>query len=123
MNMGFRSRLCLLLGLAALCGCSRERTVDCEPTERYSTARSVAPVQIPDDLSPPDEADALRWPPVAPAPRDASQACLEVPPAFFGGGRPGRSDQDNDDAAADAEANAPADDRAPGTDSERVIEN
>jgi len=122
--MGFRSRLCLLLGLAALCGCSRERTVDCEPTERYSTARSVTPVQIPDDLSPPNETDALRLPPVAPAPRDgSSEACLEVPPAFFGGGRPGRSAQENDDAAADAEANAPTDDRAPETDAERVIEN
>ena len=114
----------MLLGLAVLCGCSREQTVACEPTERYSTARSVAPVQIPDDLSPPDEADALRLPPVASAPRDGSSAaCLEVPPAFFRGGRPGRSDQENDDAAADAEANAPADDRAPETDAERVIEN
>jgi hypothetical protein len=79
-------------------------------------------VQIPDDLSPPDETDALRLPPVVPAPRDgSSEACLEVPPAFFGGGRPGRGNQENDDA--EAEANAPTDDRAPETDTERVIEN
>lgn len=128
MKMRLRARLCLFLGLAAVCGCSRQQTADCEPTERYSTARSVAPVQIPDDLSPPDETDALRLPPVVPAPRDgSSEACLEVPPSFFAGGRPGSTGRENDDAAAgregDAEANTPTDDSAPETDSERVIEN
>lgn len=82
--------LCWLLGLGVLAGCSREQTIDCEPTERYSTARSVSPVQIPDDLSPPDESDALRLPPIAgTAAGDASRGCLEEPPPFARGVRPG----------------------------------
>jgi uncharacterized lipoprotein len=78
----------LALGIAA--GCSREPTRNCEPNERYSTARSTGPVQVPDDLSPPDERDALRLPdPAVSAAPVATDACLETPPPFSEQ-RPGR---------------------------------
>jgi uncharacterized lipoprotein len=88
--MRFVAPLCLTLGLATIGACSRDEVARCEPPDRYATARSVAPVQIPDDLSPPDETDALRLPPVAPSPTDPPSAgCLEAPPPFFDTGRPG----------------------------------
>ena len=76
---------CLIVGLAAIAGCSRQDAVPCLPESRYSTARSAPPVQIPDDLSPPNEVDALRLPPetVVAAPLVAGE-CLEAPPSFFG---------------------------------------
>lgn len=55
---------------------------------RYSTARSVPPVQIPSDLSPPNEEEALRLPPDLGAGVDApTEECLESPPSFSGGAR------------------------------------
>jgi uncharacterized lipoprotein len=74
---------CLIVGLAASTGCSRQEVGPCEPEARYSTARSAPPVQIPDDLSPPNESDALRLPPltVVSGPIVAG-ACLEAPPPF-----------------------------------------
>lgn len=115
--MQSRARLCLALGLVAVCGCSRNQTADCEPTARYATARSVAPVQIPDDLSPPDESDALRLPPVvASSAESASGGCLEAPPPFFSTGRPGIDPPPSDDAEAAPQADAPA--PAPGGDRE-----
>lgn len=76
---------CLIVGLAAVAGCSRQEAVPCQPEARYSTARSAPPVQIPDDLTPPNEADALRLPPqaVVSAPLVAGE-CLETPPPFSG---------------------------------------
>jgi hypothetical protein len=110
--------LCWLLGFGALAGCSRQPTVDCEPTERYSTARSVSPVQIPDDLSPPDESDALRLPPATGVAAENSRAgCLEAPPAFSRGTRPERAPTTPDQApASDAQQVEPEDPN-------RVIEN
>ena len=88
--MRFVAPLCLTFGLAAIFGCSRDEVARCEPPDRYATARSVAPVQIPDDLSPPDETDALRLPPVVPSPTEQpAGGCLETPPPFFDTGRPG----------------------------------
>lgn len=80
---------CLIVGLAAIAGCSRQPTTPCEPDVRYSTARSAPPVQIPDDLSPPNENDALRLPPAAVADGAGTAGeCLETPPSFFGESRP-----------------------------------
>ena len=80
---------CVIVGLAAVTGCSRQQTAPCEPEARYSTARSVQPVQIPDDLSPPDESDAIRLPAdVAPVAPITAGECLETPPPFFGDSRP-----------------------------------
>ena len=80
---------CLIVGLAASHGCSRQDVGPCEPEARYSTARSAQPVQIPDDLSPPNESDAIRLPPIGVASGPiVAGACLEAPPAFSGDSRP-----------------------------------
>jgi hypothetical protein len=90
----------LIFGFAAITGCSRQPTTPCEPDARYSTARSVPPVQIPDDLSPPNENDALRLPPVAVAPGSATAGeCLEAPPSFFGESRPFQVSGDSEEQA------------------------
>jgi len=85
---------CLIVGLAAVMGCSRQDAAPCMPEARYSTARSAPPVQIPDDLTPPNENDALRLPPEAVVSRPVvAGECLESPPPFFGdSARPVRSD-------------------------------
>jgi len=120
--MQFRTRLYFALGLVAICGCSRNQTVDCEPTDRYATAQSVAPVQIPDDLSPPDETDALRLPPLVASSQDrTSGGCLETPPPFFATGRPGIDPPPTNNAEPAPETDAPASAPAPG--GERAIEN
>jgi len=70
------------LGCVILVGCHRSNTSGCEDTRRYATAASASPVQIPDDLTPPSETDALRLPPVVANNRAPTQPCLEDPPAF-----------------------------------------
>src|SRR6187399_3045060 len=80
---------CLIVGFAAITGCSRGETLPCQPEARYSMARSAAPVQIPDDLSPPDESDAIRLPTdLAPVGSITAGDCVEKPPSFFGESRP-----------------------------------
>lgn len=109
--------LATLVIAATLAGCSREKSLNCESVERYSTARSTQPIQIPDDLTPPSEEEALRLPPnTAAAPRSPSQPCLESPPSFFGEGRPGRTGRPSEPAA-------PADGPAAPEDPERSISN
>jgi len=89
---------CSLVALAAIAGCSRQETVSCQADTRYTTARSAPPVQIPDDLSPPEEEDALRLPPDAGAVAQAAPGeCLEAPPSFFGESRPFQRSADPDD--------------------------
>jgi hypothetical protein len=70
------------LGCAVLTGCHRGNTTGCEDTRRYAKAASATPVQIPDDLTPPSETDALRLPPITTNNRAPTQPCLEDPPAF-----------------------------------------
>jgi predicted small secreted protein len=70
------------LGCTFLVGCHRSNTSGCEDTRRYAKAVSASPVQIPDDLTPPSETDALRLPPVPNNNRAPTQPCLEDPPAF-----------------------------------------
>jgi hypothetical protein len=80
-----RSRLfvaAVCFGCAYLAGCHRGNTSGCEDTRRYANAVSSTPVQIPDDLTPPSETDALRLPPVVANNRAPTQPCLEDPPAF-----------------------------------------
>jgi len=80
---------CVIVGLAAITGCSRQDPLPCTPEARYSSARSAQPVQIPDDLSPPNENDAIRLPPdPAPVASITAGDCLEAPPPFFGDSRP-----------------------------------
>ena len=97
---------------------------------------------MPDDLTPPNESDAIRLPPnlVAVASVTAGE-CLEAPPSFFGESRPFGVSPDSDDEpqrqtrrearrAARAEAPAaqpeaaPAEPREPApADDDRVIDN
>jgi len=98
--MHFCRTWCAIVGLVAIAGCSRQETTPCEPDVRYSTARSAQPVQIPDDLSPPDESDAIRLPTDVGAGAVASITageCLETPPPFFGDSRPFVNDADAED--------------------------
>lgn len=68
-------------------GCSGERGLSCESSERYDSASSVAPIRVPDDLSVPDESEALRVPfPTSGAEPPSAIECLETPPDFFEGG-------------------------------------
>ena len=81
--------MCVIVGLTAIASCSRQGTGPCEPEARYSTASSAQPVQIPDDLSPPDESDAIRLPTdVAAVGSITAGVCLEKSPPFFGDSRP-----------------------------------
>jgi hypothetical protein len=77
-------------------------------------------VQIPDDLSPPNESDALRLPPdpgVSGTP--TSGPCLQNPPSFFGESSPFQRDADAEESAAPpVERSAPR-----GAADDRVIDN
>jgi hypothetical protein len=55
-------------------------------------------VQIPDDLSPPDESDAIRLPSdVGSVSSITAGECLEAPPPFFGDSRPFIEDEASDE--------------------------
>jgi uncharacterized lipoprotein len=97
--MHLRRISCAIVALAAVAGCSRQETIQCDPEARYSTARSAPPVQIPDDLSPPDESDAIRLPSdVGPVSSITAGECLEAPPPFFGDSRPFVVDADSEES-------------------------
>lgn len=79
-------RLILVLSLAALAAaCSGERRMSCVDPERYETSTTSPPIRVPDDLTPPDESDALVIPQVPQTELSgvASEGCLEAPPDFF----------------------------------------
>lgn len=117
--MTSRALWCSIAALAAMAGCSRQETVTCEPDARYTTARSAPPVQIPDDLSPPNEDDALRLPPDGGAAAQTPGACLESPPSFFRDSQPfQRSGDAEEPEPAPAEQPEP-----PPVDGDRVIDN
>jgi uncharacterized lipoprotein len=110
----------LLVACAIFAGCSREDAVRCESDLRYSGARSAPPVQIPDDLSPPNENDALRLPAdVAVTTAAVTNGCRESPPSFFRDEMPFQ--RRSDDQQADAPAPPPSDPPPAGGD--RVIDN
>jgi hypothetical protein len=116
-----RTLLVAALVGCSLAGCSGERTLNCEAPGRYAAAVSVQPVQIPDDLSPPDESQALRLPPDPaaanrPVVAVVATACLESPPAFSRDGALGRGR-----GAESSEAPAPT--AEPASDVEREIGN
>jgi len=101
-----------LIAVCALAGCSRDKVRPCDSDGRYIGAQSVPPVRIPDDLSPPNESDALRVPPESTAANRSPTSCLETPPAFGTSGR---------GASASPQGSAPADspaEPAPGGDRE-----
>jgi uncharacterized lipoprotein len=80
-------RVTLVVTISVLAAaCSRERGLRCEPDERYAASATAPPLQIPEDLTVPDETDALRIPDRRPDPESETspeQPCLESPPDFF----------------------------------------
>lgn len=81
-------RTLLALGVAAgvvACGGS-EAALRCQDESHYATSSSAPPVRVPEDLSVPDESQALQIPPGDPLPvkgEDDPPDCLELPPDFF----------------------------------------
>lgn len=66
-------------------GCSRDESLGCAEDLRYLESRSVPPLRVPDDLTVPDETEALRVPDApAAAQVPAEGGCIETPPDFFG---------------------------------------
>lgn len=66
-------------------GCSRDEGLGCAEDTRYMSSRSVPPLRVPDDLTVPDETEALRIPDAPPEEQTPAEApCLETPPDFFG---------------------------------------
>src|SRR5262245_65308685 len=103
--MQLRRTWCVIVGLTAVAGCSRNETLPCEPEARYSMARSAPPVQIPDDLSPPDESDAIRLPTdVVPVGSITAGECVEKPPSFFGETRPFQTNAEEESRKSRREA-------------------
>jgi len=86
--MRFSAATVAVAFFGGLYGCTHDHQLACEPTERYASAASSGPVQIPDDLSPPDETDSLRLP-SPDAVKPSTRSCLETPPGFYASGSAG----------------------------------
>ena len=73
-----------VLAAALASACSGDRALSCLADDRYEGAVSVAPIRVPDDLSLPDESEALRVPfPMTGNTSLPEDRCLEYPPDFF----------------------------------------
>jgi uncharacterized lipoprotein len=79
-------RLILTAAVATLllAGCSRGEAVRCPGGTAYLDAGSAEALRVPDDLTVPEETDALRVPGQMPAPDDPSVECLQYSPAYAG---------------------------------------
>ena len=76
----------LILLHGALAGCGFLDAGSCENPERYEGSAEVAPVQVPEGLTPPDESRALKIPDTSSgdaAPVKKRGDCLESPPDYF----------------------------------------
>ena len=79
-----------LIGLALIgvllmvtAACSREQRLICERPALYRSADSGGRIAVPDDLSVPDESEALAIPdPSAPLDSGPIERCLEFSPAY-----------------------------------------
>jgi uncharacterized lipoprotein len=74
-----------LAGVLILQACSGEEGLSCLEDRRYASSRSVPPLRIPDDLSPPDESEVLVIPQTGADRRSEpppGRNCLEAPPDF-----------------------------------------
>jgi uncharacterized lipoprotein len=75
----------VIISVATLAGCSRQDALRCGGGTRYLAAESAGQLQIPDNLSVPDETASLRIPAEV-TPRAAvdedTERCLEESPAF-----------------------------------------
>jgi hypothetical protein len=72
------------LAVVLLSACAgKETVVSCEDVTAYREAGSVGPLRVPDDLSVPDESEALRIPePELGDPDLEAARCLELSPGF-----------------------------------------
>lgn len=79
---------CTVLALLAA-GCGRDAQLRCENPEAYYNAAQRPPIRVPDDLSVPDQSEALSIPPRdrigTEAPATPDRPCLEFPPRFYEG--------------------------------------
>ncbi len=67
------------------------RAKDCNKPQPYDLAQSIAPLQVPPGVDPPDTQGALRVPAdnePAPPPRRLTDPCLDEPPSFAGPATP-----------------------------------
>jgi uncharacterized lipoprotein len=71
----------LIAAVATLAGCSRELTTICAAEGDYLGASTAEAIRVPDDLTPPDQSEALRIPEVPGGPGDSS-GCLDAPPLY-----------------------------------------
>jgi len=70
-----------------LSGCHpfRHFTYSCHKKQSYQQATSIAPLQVPPGLDPPDTTNALRLPALnepAPPARKGQEPCLDQPPPY-----------------------------------------
>jgi hypothetical protein len=80
----------VLVGLAVLSGCHPLRAIrnaggSCHDTKPYMKAGSIAPMQIPPGVDPPDRTNALHIPVLnqpEPPKRTPKDPCLDEPPPF-----------------------------------------
>jgi uncharacterized lipoprotein len=76
----------LLLLCALLSGCKALHGAgSCHKPQAYQSARSVAPLKIPEGVDAPDSANLLKLPVLTeptPPPRGSKEPCLDQPPAF-----------------------------------------
>jgi hypothetical protein len=74
-----------------LSGCGQDAILRCEDRARYVGSPQIPPIQIPDDLDPPEESEALSVPGSAAgeAVEVPGRPCLEAPPEYFDEGLPG----------------------------------
>jgi uncharacterized lipoprotein len=85
--------LLALLAFSIVTACGGGGAMRCENSSLYSASTTAPPVRVPDDLSVPDESQALQIPPGEPLPpkgEDEAPDCLEQPPDFFDGADPSR---------------------------------
>lgn len=78
-------RWLIVVALAVLTGaCSRDEAVRCSAGTQYLSAESAGLLRVPDDLTVPDQSEALSIPGQTP-PREADEDlsdCLEYSPAY-----------------------------------------
>jgi uncharacterized lipoprotein len=83
----------VVVALAALAAvaCSGEKGVRCDDSALYDSSNSSPPVRVPDDLTVPDESQALLIPgPPGGSPEAApTDGCLESPPPYSQTANPG----------------------------------
>ncbi len=75
----------LLVTLLVTTSCGRDKGLRCVDNARYASSATAPALRIPDDLTIPDETDALRVPDESLSPEDGGEElpCLESAPDFF----------------------------------------